>query len=86
MKTITAPRIAAVTALVALAGAATLAITGLGHDAAAPVEKLERVVVVGKRATDEQQARVQLPRVVIIGQRATDGAQTASAMRFAKQV
>lgn len=60
-----------VVTVIALAGAATLAIAGLGHAPATPVEKLERVVVVGKRAVDgEQQARVQLPRVVVTGKRA----------------
>lgn len=78
MKTLSL-RNAYVTVVIALAGAATLAISGLGRAPATPVEKLERVVVVGKRAMPERQARVQLPRVVINGHRTDGSAQVASA-------
>lgn len=58
------------TALIAVAGAAAIG-TGMAEHlsvADAPqVHKLERVVVVGKRAPDAQQQIVQLPRVVIEG-------------------
>jgi hypothetical protein len=72
------------TALLAVAGTAGLVISA---ESAAPkqqIVKLERVVIVGKRANPElqqqQAAIVQLPRVVIEGRRAPDAdTQMASA-------
>lgn len=58
--------------VVAIAAAAALG-AGLAHRAAAPageVVKLERVVIVGKRADTTVVAR--LPRVVIEGRRTVD--------------
>ncbi len=64
------------TALVALFGAAGLVLAHAeAQQAQAPqIEKLERVVVVGKRVSE--MARLEyLPRVVVQGRRSTDMAQ-----------
>jgi hypothetical protein len=81
MKTISSPfRTVSLITVIALAGAATLAMVEASRAPATPIEKLERVVIVGKRAgADEQQARVQLPRVVVIGHRADNATQVAQA-------
>jgi hypothetical protein len=73
---------AALIALTVLTGAAWLTITA--PDDGAPLVKLERVVVEGKRASAlvAEVAEVkQLPRVVVVGKRnaAADGVQVAAA-------
>ncbi|MDM4767038.1 hypothetical protein [Pelomonas sp. SE-A7] len=62
------------TALIAVAGAAAIGMGLADHLAAADapqVHKLERVVVVGKRATEAGQQIAKLPRVVIEGRSAS---------------
>ncbi|XHS79275.1 hypothetical protein ACFJGW_04690 [Burkholderiaceae bacterium UC74_6] len=82
MKTI-ANKTLALTAFVALFGAAGLAVMESQPASAQPeIVKLEPVLVVGKRATNTEApvAIVQLPRVEVVGHRASSGAVSATAM------
>jgi len=82
MKTI-ANKTLALTAFVALFGAAGLAIMESQPAGAQPeIVKLEPVLVVGKRAvsTEAPVAIVQLPRVEVVGHRAAGGAVTTTAL------